>query len=155
MMTGGTREHGSIVRNLLVLLHTGLDRNRWDVLAEFGIDVRPGTVRYPDIVVDRRGARRGTLTAEAPVLVAEVLSPSIMKIDLGDKAADYLQLPSLAAYLIFAQDEIKAWAYTRRGEGPFPAGPQIFARPEASIGIASLGLDLRLADIYSGIDFAD
>jgi hypothetical protein len=36
-----------------------------------------------------------------------------MKIDLGDKAADYLQLSSLVTYLVFAQDEVKAWAYNR------------------------------------------
>jgi len=78
-----------------------------------------------------------------------------MKIDLGDKAAEYLQLSSLAAYLIFAQDEIKAWAYARSGEGPFPPGPQIFAGADAAIGIQALGLELRLSDVYAGIDFTD
>jgi Uma2 family endonuclease len=155
MMTGGTREHGRIVRNLLVLLHARLDRRQWEVLTEFGIDVRPGTVRYPDIVVDRPAVQRGALTAQAPVLVAEVLSPSTMKIDLGDKAAEYLQLSGLAAYLIFAQDELKAWVFSRGSERPFSPGPQMFAGQDAVIGIPSLGLDLRLAEIYDGIDFAD
>ena len=155
MMTGGTRGHGLIISNLLALLHSRLDRKRWTVLTDFGIDVGPGTVRYPDIVIDQHGARRGALSAQAPVLIAEVLSPSTMKIDLGDKAAEYLQLHGLAAYLIFAQDELKAWVFSRGGDGPFPPGPQIFAGGDASIGIPTLGLDLRLADIYDGIDFAD
>ena len=120
---------------------------------EIGIDARPGTVRYPDIVVDQHGARRDALIAKAPALVAEVLSPSTMKTDLGDKAAEYLQLSGLAAYLIFAQDEIKAWVYGRGGEKQFPPGPQVFVGADASITIPALGIDLRLSDIYSGIDF--
>src|SRR5215471_10483562 len=75
MMTGGTMRHGLIVGNLFELLRTRLDRKRWIVLAEFGIDVRPGTIRYADIVVDQYGAKGDALTAMAPVLVAEVLSP--------------------------------------------------------------------------------
>jgi hypothetical protein len=53
------------------------------VLTELGIDVRPGTIRCADIVVDQHGAKGDALTAKAPVLVAEVLSPSTVKIDLG------------------------------------------------------------------------
>jgi Uma2 family endonuclease len=154
MMTGGTMGHGLIVGNLFELLRARIDRKLWVALTELGIDVRPGTVRYPDIVVDRVGGRRDALTAAAPVLIAEVLSPSTMKIDLGDKAADYLQLSSIAAYLIFAQDEIKAWTYKRGGDGQFPPGPQIFAGAESTILIPALGLDLRLADVYSGLEFA-
>jgi hypothetical protein len=76
-----------------------------------------------------------------------------MKIDLGDKAADYLQLSSLATYLILAQDEVKTWAYNRSGEKQFPPGPQVFAGADASISIPALNIDLPLTDIYSGIDF--
>jgi hypothetical protein len=46
MMTGATMRHGLIVGNLLELLRARLDRKQWVVLAEFGIDVRPGTIRY-------------------------------------------------------------------------------------------------------------
>ena len=104
-------------------------------------------------MVDEQGAKGDALTAKAPVLVAEVLSPSTMKVDLGDKAADYLQLSSLATYLIFAQDEVKAWAYNRSGEKQFPPGPQVFAGADAAISIPALSIDLPLIDIYAGIDF--
>ena len=76
-----------------------------------------------------------------------------MKIDLGDKTADYLQLSSLATYLIFAQDEVKAWAYNRSGEQQFPPGPQVFAGADSSISIPALKIDLPLAEIYAGIEF--
>jgi Uma2 family endonuclease len=153
MMTGGTMRHGLIVGNLFELLRMRLDRKQWVVLTEFGIDVRPGTLRYADIVVDRHGAKGDALTAKAPVLIAEVLSPSTMKIDLGDKAADYLQLSSLATYAVFAQDEVKAWAYTRDGQGQFMPGPHVLVGTDASISVPALGIDVPLADIYRGIDF--
>ena len=153
MMTGATMRHGLIVGNLFELLRARLDRKQWVVLTEFGIDVRPGTIRYADIVVDQHGAKGDALTAKAPMLVAEVLSPSTMKIDLGDKAADYLQLSSLATYLVFAQDEAKTWAYNRSGEKQFPPGPQVLAGTDASISIPALSIDLPLIDICGGIDF--
>lgn len=111
MMTGGTRWHGLVVGNLFELLRARLDRKRWMVLTEFGVDVGPRTIRYPDIVVDHPEASGRDLTAKAPALVAEVLSPSTTTIDLGDKAAEYLRLPSVAAHLVLAQDEVKAWVY--------------------------------------------
>lgn len=153
MMTGATVRHGLVVGNLFELLRARLDRKQWVVLTDFGIDVRPGTIRYADIVVDRYGAKGDALTAKSPVLVAEVLSPSTMKIDLGDKTADYLQLSSLMTYLIFAQDEVKAWMYSRSREKQFPPGPQVFAGAEATINIPELSVDLPLIDIYGGVDF--
>lgn len=149
MMTGGTMRHGLIVGNLFDLLRRSLDRKQWAVLTEFGIDAGPGVLRYADIVVDRAGGQADRLTAEAPALVAEVLSPSTAKTDLGDKAAEYLQLGSLAAYLVFAQDEIKAWAYHRRGGQP---GPNMSVGGDAVIAVSALGIDLPLAAVYAGVD---
>src|SRR5271166_6982096 len=68
MMTGATMRHGLIVGNLFELLRARLDRKRWVVLMEFGIDIRPGTIRYADIVVDQYGAKGDALTAKAPML---------------------------------------------------------------------------------------
>ena len=153
MATGATLAHALIVGNLFALLRACLNRKQWVVLTDFGIDVRPGTIRYPDIVVDVQGAKGDMLSATAPIFVAEILSPSTMKIDLGDKPADYLQLTSLATYLILAQDEIKAWVYSRDGEKLFPPGPRVLAGADASISIPALKTDLPLLDIYAGVEF--
>jgi Uma2 family endonuclease len=151
MMTGGTVRHGLIVGNLFTLLRGQLDRKRWIVLSDFGIDVGPGTVRYADVVIDHPGAKGRALTAKAPVLIAEVLSPSTSTVDLGDKAAEYLRLPSLAAYLVLAQDEVKGWIYIRDVE-PFPA-PRTIAGSDATFHVPMLDIDLALADIYADIEF--
>src|SRR5215470_11440083 len=66
MMPGALRVHGRIVRKLVKALSSRLDPTQWEVIAEFGLGDK-----------DR--------TATAPVLLAEVLSPSTVEIDLGDK----------------------------------------------------------------------
>jgi Uma2 family endonuclease len=86
MMPRPSRAHGMIVMNLAFLLRTKLDQKQWDVIARFGLDAGPETLRYPDIVVDRAGGPSKSYTAIAPVLLAEVLSPSSIETDLGDKA---------------------------------------------------------------------
>ena len=154
MMTGGSRGHAMLVRRLATALEKRLDSNRWTVLtSDFGVDLGPSTVRYPDVVVDVAGGEFKDLTATAPAVIAEVISPSSAKDDLGAKADEYLRLPSLSAYLVLAQDEPKArvWA---RGSGGFSVKPKVIAGLDAAIEIASLGIALPLAEIYAGIPVA-
>ena len=151
MMTGSTIGHQFIVANVFRILVNRLDRNSWLVLTDPGVDVGPKTVRYPDLVVLRPGAKVRDMTVETPVLVVEVLSPSTTKTDFGDKAVEYLQLPSVAAYLILAQDEVKGWVYVRNS--PQLPGPEPVEGREATIHIPALDVALSLADIYDGIEF--
>ncbi len=68
MMTGGSRGHAILVRRLAAALEKRLDSTRWTVLtSDFGVDVEPSTIRYPDVVVDAVGGRLKDLTATAPV----------------------------------------------------------------------------------------
>jgi len=77
MMTGGSRGHAILVRKLAAALEKRLDSSRWTVLtSDFGVDVEPSTVRYPDVVVDVAAGRFKDSTATAPAVIAEVISPS-------------------------------------------------------------------------------
>ncbi|MEJ2376704.1 MAG: Uma2 family endonuclease [Pseudolabrys sp.] len=153
MMPGVSRRHGLIVMNLAVALRNQLDPQRWQVIAEFGLDAEPETLRYPDIVVDAVGGGGKDYTAASPVLVVEVLSPSTAAIDLGDKAAEYLKLPTVKAYLVFSQDEPKAWVWQRGADG-FAPGPQVVAGEERTVRIESPAVDLPLAAIYASLPAA-
>jgi Uma2 family endonuclease len=115
------------------------------------VDVGPATVRYPDVVVDLAGGQFKDLTATAPALIAQVISPSSAKEDLGATADEYLRLPSLSAYLVFAQDEAKARAWVR-GAGGFSPGPVVIEGQAAVIEIAALGINLPLVEIYVGAE---
>src|SRR5215510_10969872 len=98
-------------------------------------------------------AVRGDYTASAPALIAEVLSPSTAEIDLGDKAAEYLRLPTLSAYLVFAQSEPKAWAWIRERDG-FPPSPGVITGYDKVIHVPALKLALPLGAVFAGVDAA-
>jgi Uma2 family endonuclease len=149
MMTGSTMAHGLIVRNVFAMLDYRLSRKTWSVLTEFGVDVGPRTIRYPDVVVDHRGARPKDRTVKAPAFVVEVLSPSTTTIDLGDKAGEYLGLSSVVAYLVLSQDEIKGWLYLRG----ITTGPEVIGGEEKSISVPALGIDLPLSEVYADVEF--
>lgn len=126
MMPRPSRAHGVIVLNLAMLLRARLDPKQWDVIMEFGLDTGPDTLRYPDIVVFPTGSPDKSYTTSTPVLLAEVLSPSSEVIDLGDKAAEYLEFPSLLAYVVLSQDVRKAWMWSRAStSAPFAPGPKL------------------------------
>jgi len=151
MTTGGSRRHGIITRRLAAALEKCLDGDQWTVLtSDFGVDLGADTVRYPDVVVDVASGAPEDLTASSPVLVAEVLSPSSATCDLGDKAADYLKSTTLIAYLVLARNEAKAWVWVRGASG-FSPGPTVITGPNATIRVATLGVDIDLAEIYAGI----
>jgi len=150
MMVGATRAHGIIVRNLVLVLQGQLDPQHWTVIADFGLDLGPRTLRYPDIMVERAGGSGGDHMTDAPVLLAEVLSPSTVDTDLGDKAAEYLRLPSLLAYLVFAQSEPKAYVWVREAQVFSPA-PTVVAGPRKILHIAPLSLVLPLGAVYAGV----
>ena len=151
MMTGGSRGHGIITRRLAAALEKRLDANRWTVLtSDFGVDLGSDTVRYPDVVVDVAGGLLKDLSATAPVLIAEVLSPSSATHDLGDKAAEYLKSTSLCAYLVLAQDEPKAWAWVRGTSGFLP-GPAVITGYDGLVRIAALDINFPLSEIYSSL----
>jgi len=151
MMVGGSKTHALIASQLMRALWARIDVTKWVVLgSDLAVDVGPDSLRYPDAIVDSVGGQRA-LVATAPVLIAEVLSPSSATLDLGDKAAEYLRLPSLATYLVLSQDEIKAWVYLKGAEEH--AGPEPIRGADATIRVPALGIELPLAEIYRGVEF--
>ena len=57
---------------------------------------------------------------------------------------------SLLAYLVFAQDEMKAWVWTR-GTNDFGAGANVLEGREAVINIERLGIVLPFVDAYARV----
>lgn len=149
MMTGGTLAHAMLVRRLLVLLDSKLDARKWTVVTDFGVDVGPTTLRYPDVMVAAVGDGAKNLTAGAPSLIVEIISPSSEGIDLRDKANEYLRLPSLSAYVVLSQDEPKGWVWSRSDSGFSPVPNMV--GPAKSIRVTVIGVELPLSDIYRGI----
>jgi len=81
-----------------------------------------------------------------PVIIVEVLSPSMRHIDLSAKLADYFRLPSVAHYLIVDPDKPRIVHHARS------AGDTILTRivSDGSIRLDPPGLELAIAAVYSG-----
>jgi hypothetical protein len=67
------------------------------------------------------------------------------------KAEEYLRLPTLSAYLVLAQDEPKAQVWLRTAEG-FSPKALILDGHDAVIAIASVGIDVPLAELYAAFE---
>ena len=150
MMPRPSRAHGKIAGNLFALLHGTLRTEPFDVIMEFGLDTLPETLRYPDVAVFPKSPNTSSTTG-TPVLLAEVLSPSSVKDDF-DKAGEYLRLPSLLCCVVLAQDQPKAWMWSRGStSGEFAREAQEIAGVDAIIAVGGLGLKLPMVEIYRGI----
>jgi Uma2 family endonuclease len=151
MMIRVSRAHSLVTTNLLGELLAKLDRTRFHAgVAEFGVKTADG-VRYPDVVVDRASADLKALACEAPIFIAEVLSPSTMGLDFTEKLDEYAAIASVQTYLICSQDEPRAWAWARQPDGALPRQPVEFVGRQDSVPLGGLGIELAMAGIFRGI----
>ena len=86
-----------------------------------------------------------------PRLIIEVLSPSTMDYDRGEKWGFYQQLPSLQEYLLVWQDRPQIEQYGRQPDDSWRY--LRVAGWEQTLRLASIHCELPLAEIYSGIEF--
>lgn len=107
----------------------------------------------PDVLVycgsPQRERVRGVDLVLNPTLLVEVLSSSTEDYDHGKKWENYRRIPSLQDYLLVSQTEQRVERYSRHGDGFW-----LFSEtmgPEEEIRIETLGVTLRLGDIYGGV----
>lgn len=149
MMTGGTRGHAELCLALGSFLRPLAIERGFGIASDWAVRTSEG-VRYPDVVIfPRDGSVKALATAE-PVFAAEILSPSSLAIDFNEKAEEYTAIPSLRHYLVLAQDEARAWLWSRDADGRF-GRPAMIAGKGETVTLAGLGIALPLADLYRGI----
>lgn len=158
-MSGGSFEHSLITSNTNRALGNALVGKPCKVLdsnLKIGIP-SSGRFVYPDAHVlcgppqfDARDPSRQTVTN--PRLVVEVLSPSTESYDRGGKFNRYRELKSFEEYLLIAQDEPAVETFFRQPDGTWLFTPVNGIDSVATL--RSLGIDLRLADVYAGVEFA-
>jgi Uma2 family endonuclease len=87
-----------------------------------------------------------------PSVLMEVLSPSTADYDHGKKWANYRRLASLQEYVLVSQDVPRLERYVRQG------GFWLFSDVEgldAEVALGTIGVTLRLSEIYEGVLAAD
>ena len=152
MMAGGTSGHARIQRNLL---RRAAERLEGSPCEPFGSDLivetGTGNGRYPDLTIDCGPFDQNALTAAEPRAVFEILSPSTRKTDMFIKLRDYDATPSIRYYILIEQTEMFVLVYSRTQTGGFSLHPRELRQPEDTVELPDLGLSLKLAEIYQGL----
>ncbi|MCE7030420.1 Uma2 family endonuclease [Jiella avicenniae] len=150
MMTGGTKRHARLMLRLAAALESALPQGFSVTPSDYAVRTPLG-IRYPDVLVEPSRASAGdSLATDQPLLVAEILSPSSLATDFGEKVEEYTALDSLQHYLVLAQDEPRVWLWSRGEDGGFMK-PDMIAGEEETVELKGLGITLALAEIYRDI----
>ncbi|MCI0642593.1 MAG: Uma2 family endonuclease [Gemmataceae bacterium] len=115
-----------------------------------------GLYTYPDIVIvcDEPSFDDNVLdTLLNPRTLVEVLSESTEKYDRGAKFAHYRQIPSLAEYVLVAQDRPLVERYVRQKDNDWLLTE--FKELSSTFEFASVPVRIHLAEIYRGVTFPE
>jgi Uma2 family endonuclease len=157
-MAGGSDRHSQITFNVIGEVRDrlrgkpcqGRDGN---LRVRFGRKVIYG---YPDALIvcgqpQFDPVEAGNTTLLNPRVLIEVLSETTEGYDRGLKFERYREIESFEEYVLIAQDRPSVEVYRRQSSGLWTLQPYLGV--EATAGIFSAGIELPLAEIYTGIDF--
>lgn len=155
-MAGASVRHAVIISNLVIELGSRLRKRPCNV---FSTDLRSAAraanlFAYPDVMVvcgppELADERQDILLN--PVIIVEVLSKSTANYDRSEKFASYRTIPSLKEYLTVAQDGIHIEQHVRQPDERWVLAE--FTDPAATLRLESIGVELRVGDVYENIDF--
>ncbi|MFO1149122.1 MAG: Uma2 family endonuclease [Alsobacter sp.] len=153
----GTLRHSLIAGNINSVLRRQARDRGCQSLADAGVSMGEDAEFFaqPDVMV-RCGPMDGRRRwASDPLVIVEVLSPSTMADDRGDKLQCYLRdFPSLRHVALVDQDECRIEDWGRADEGSWPEdGAQVPRPPEAVLDLAAIGASLPLAEAYEDVTF--
>jgi Uma2 family endonuclease len=149
-MTGGSRAHLRVQRNLLRFLGPLLRGSGCGVYAEFGLRLADDTLRYPDVAIECGQPdvleNDGDLTLKAPVALFEILSPSTRNEDEGVKLNLYTALDSVDTVVIIDPNAETVRIVQRLG--PTSWRNELF--PQATdVKLPSIGVTIPKGEIFA------
>jgi Uma2 family endonuclease len=154
-MAGASRAHQLVGGNVFGSLHAQLRARPCEVYSsDMRVQVEvTGLYTYPDLVVacGKLEFTQGDTLAN-PTVIIEVLSPSTEACDRGEKFAHYRRLESLTDYVLVSQDRMRVEHYVRQGDQWVLTE---VSGPAGVLNLASIGCQIRLADIYEKVEFPE
>ncbi len=157
IMCGANARHNQISVNLMLALHPLVEEQGYELLgSRMCLEVdRNSTFVYPDMTIVRgepnMSCRFNQHTFDNPTHIIEIYSPSTESIDRNRKRELYLQIPSVSAYYLVAQDKPLIEAHQRTGDEWLC---ESFAGLEADLVIPALDCEIPLSEIYRRVSFA-
>ncbi len=154
-MAPASQVHARLLARLATRLNAHLAAHRpgCEVLAAPGVRPRVDAahnVRIQDLAVACR--MEATHYLEAPVLIAEILSPSNAR-ETREAVRACLTLPSLAEVLILSSVTIAAEVLARDADGLWPEAPRMVG-PGEDLRLDSLGFACPMEALYAGLGLA-
>jgi Uma2 family endonuclease len=145
---GATDAHNVVAGNVFALLRSHLRSSKCRAFIS-DVKVRPETAKvyfYPDVFVtcDERDHQSRNEKSH-PLLIVEVLSASTGDFDRGEKFAAYRRIDELREYLLIDPERRTVDLFRRGADGHWVLCD---ARGESEIGLESVGLTLRMTEIF-------
>jgi Uma2 family endonuclease len=118
-LAGTKQQHDQIVANTHGTLYNlmrgkAMRGKKWrHFTVELGVRIPAGNIRCPDAGVDRGVFDSAAMTAGAPYLVLEVLSPSVRDFDMFGKLEEYKTIPTLSHIVIVDPDAPQVYHWSR------------------------------------------
>lgn len=157
-MGGASKKHNKITFNINGLLW--LIQQTLNNFEAFTTDMRTyapskKSYFYPDVVIVK--GQDEYLDSEFdtlinPTMVLEVASKSTKSFDKSKKFDFYRSIPSLEEYVLVAQSEYYITHFYKNAQNDWIIG-EILQNLSDVLKIKSLPIELRLSDIYKGVDF--
>ncbi|MGE3783231.1 MAG: Uma2 family endonuclease [Alphaproteobacteria bacterium] len=154
-MAPGMEDHGVLAARLAARLENALiSRRPCRAIAEAGIldPDRADTFFVVDIGVTCAPREPRRQYMQDPMLLVEILSPSTERRDRKVKVPAYQRIPSVQEILLVDSDSRYAEIHRRQGEQWII---QIINKPEGTIPLASVGIEIPMSELYEGFTFGD
>lgn len=157
LMAGGSINHNRIAQNLSKYLDNALeDKPEFQV---FGSDQKIYLPKfnfyvYADALVVAETPLVSKEEAQAitnPILVVEILSKTTEQYDRKQKFLEYRSLPSFKEYVLVRQDLPEVLTFCKVKSNMWQE--EEFAGLEGVVPLKSLGIELRLKEIYRRVEF--
>jgi Uma2 family endonuclease len=160
-MSGSSPEHALITVNALATIHAKLVGKPCRVYSS-DLKIAVGSsadIQYPDGSVvcgplQYHPADPKNRLITNPRVIVEVLSPTTEAYDRGAKFSLYRTLPSLEEYVLISQNSPLIETFVRQADGRFVIAAT-FSGLDATAALASLQIQLALADVYAGVTFPE
>lgn len=151
MLAGGSLNHATIALNIASKLKQLLPTPCRPFTSDAVLKLSSSRCVLPDVTVtcDERDLTNGDYL-QYPSVVFEVLSPSTEAIDRGRKFNDYQKCLTLQEYILVNSHEPLIETFKREKD---PLWIYRAYRDNTEIPLFSLGVSLRIEDIYQGVKF--
>ncbi len=154
-MAGESKNHNRLASKVCssLILHLG-DGDCEAFFESVKVRVSPTRYYYPDVVVSCSEPEEDedAYIIEDPILIVEVLSPTTMRNDRVEKMNAYQKLSSLLEYVVVSQESVRVEVY-RHQQADEVWQCEVFDDLESEVSFQSVGLTMKLADIYRRVRF--